>query len=183
MYFELDFLHALQSIHNDVLDAIMLFITRLGDGGFIWIVIGLLLLIVPSVGKESKEHLKQRRKAGLMILLSLALTSICVNAVLKNVVQRPRPFHVDTSVIPLIFPSGYSFPSGHTASAFAAATAIFLYRKKAGIVAFVLAAIIAFTRMYLFVHYPTDIIGGIVVGVICACIVNKLVKSYLRVGH
>lgn len=181
MDFEFDILHALQGLHNDVLDSIMLFITSLGDGGFIWIAIGLLLMIIPAIGKEQREHLKERRMAGLKVLLSLVLTAICVNLVLKNIIQRPRPFQVDTSVIPLIFPGETSFPSGHTASSFTAACAIFFYRRKAGIAALILASAIAFTRLYLFVHFPTDILGGAVVGIICAIIVNKKVTIHGRV--
>lgn len=172
MSFEFDILHAIQNIRSDILDNIMLFITRLGDGGLIWIIIGILFLTIPAVGDETKEHLKERRMAGLMLLLSMLLTFLCVNIVLKNIVQRLRPFQVDASVTPLIFPGETSFPSGHTAHGFAAATAIFLYRKKAGIAAYILASVIAFSRMYLFVHFPTDILGGIVAGTLCAVVVN-----------
>lgn len=177
MNFEFDILHAIQSIRSDVLDSIMLFITRLGDAGVVWIIMGILLLAIPAVGRESKEHLKERRMAGLMLLLSMLLTLLCVNIALKNIVQRLRPFQVDTSVTPLIFPGETSFPSGHTAHGFTAATAIFLYRKKAGIAAYILASVIAFSRMYLFVHFPTDILGGTVAGILCALVVNYCFKK------
>lgn len=177
---ELDFLHALQGIHNDTLDSIMLAITSLGDGGVLWIVTALLLLVIPAVGKEKKEHVKMRRLMGISMILSLLLNLICGNLIIKNLVQRPRPYQVDTSVIPLIYPSEYSFPSGHTSSSFTAACSIFLYHKRAGIAAFVVAAMIAFTRLYLFVHYPTDILGGIILGVVCAIIVRYAVKKYIE---
>lgn len=173
---ELDILHALQEIHGNVLDKIMLFISSLGSAGIVWILAALSLIFVPAVGKESKEHLKERRIAGIIVLLSLLLEFISVNLVIKNIVQRPRPFQVDASVIPLIMPGETSFPSGHTASSFAAATAIFLYRKKAGIPALILAGLIAFSRLYLFVHFPTDVLAGMVIGIVCGVVVNQLVK-------
>lgn len=176
MQLEFDILHALQTIHNDILDSIMLFVTRLGDGGFIWIAAGLLLLLIPAVGKESKEHARERRIAGLMILLTLVVEALIVNIGIKNIVGRLRPFQVDTSVIPLITPGETSFPSGHTASSFAAATAVFLYKKKPGTIALILATAIAFTRLYLFVHFPTDVLAGMFIGIVVAVLMNRFVK-------
>ena len=175
---EFEILHALQGIRSELLDSIMLAITTLGDAGILWIATGLLLLI-PAVGKESAEHVKLRRKMGICILLSLTLNFICGNLIIKNIVRRARPYQIDTSVIPLIYPSEYSFPSGHTSASFAAACAIFLNHKKSGIAAFAMAALIAFTRLYLFVHYPTDILGGMVLGIISAIVVNILYKKYM----
>ena len=176
---DFEILHALQGIRTELLDSIMLALTTLGDGGVLWITTGVLLLAIPAVGKEQAEHVRMRRTMGICILLSLLLNLICGNLIIKNIVKRPRPYQVDTSVIPLIFPSEYSFPSGHTSSSFAAACAIFLHNKKAGIAAFVVAAVIAFTRLYLFVHYPTDVLGGMILGIICAIIVNYGVKKLI----
>ena len=64
-------------------------------------------------------------------------------------------------------PKDYSFPSGHTQASFAAATALFTGNKKAGICAYVLAALIAFSRLYLYVHFPTDVLAGVVIGICC----------------
>lgn len=177
---ELELLHALQGLHSDILDEVVLFITSLGNSGILWIITGLLLLLVPAVGKESKEHLHSRRIMGVNVLLSLILGLIFGNILLKNIVKRPRPFQVDTSVVPLITPGEYSFPSGHTTSSFAAACSIYLHNKKAGIAAFAMAAVIAFTRLYLFVHYPTDILGGIVLGILCANGANWLLKLFQK---
>ena len=173
---ELELLHALQGLHNEVLDSVMLSITTLGDSGMLWIVTGVSLLLVPAVGKESREHVRMRRTMGIHLLISLLLGLLFGNILLKNIVRRPRPFQVDTGVIPLITPGEYSFPSGHTTSSFAAACSIYFHNKRAGIVAFVMAAWIAFTRMYLFVHYPTDILGGIVLGVLCAHGGNRILN-------
>ena len=179
---ELEILHALQGLHNEVLDSIMLFITTLGDSGMLWIVTGALLLLIPAIGQESREHLHMRRRMGVNILVSLLLGLLFGNLLLKNLIKRPRPFQVDTGVVPLILPGEYSFPSGHTTSSFAAACSIYLHNKKAGAAAFVMAALIAFSRMYLFVHYPTDILGGILLGVLCAAGGRKI-GNMIRKGE
>lgn len=177
---ELEILHALQDIRSELLDSVMLAVTTLGDGGVLWIITGVLLLAVPAVKKESNEHVKMRNMMAICMFFALILNYICGNLVIKNIVQRPRPYKIDTSVIPLITPSEYSFPSGHTSSSFAAACAIFLYHRRAGIVAFMMAALIAFSRMYLFVHYPTDILGGIVLGIACAVIVRFCMEKAMK---
>ena len=176
---ELEFLHAIQGIRSELLDSIMLAITTLGDAGILWIVTGVILLAVPAVGKEEASHVQMRRKMGLCMLFAMLLNLICGNLILKNLIQRPRPSWVDTSVVPLISPTDYSFPSGHTSASFAAACSIFLYHKKSGIAAFVVATMIAFSRMYLFVHFPTDILGGIVLGVTCAIIVKYCAEKFI----
>lgn len=168
---ELDFLHWLQNIHNEVLDYVMMFITSMGNGGLLWIFISIMLISIPKVGKENTEQKKKRRYYGILMLISLAVTAMLGNLIIKNIVQRLRPFQVDTSVIPLIYPKEYSFPSGHTSSSFAAATILFLYNFKMGSVAFVVAGLIAFSRMYFFVHFPTDILGGMVLGIFCSLLV------------
>lgn len=174
---ELDILHALQEIHGNVLDKIMLFITSLGNAGIVWILAAMSLIFVPAVGKESKEHLKERRIAGIILIVSIVFEFICVNIFIKNIVNRPRPFLSDESLIPLIRPGESSFPSGHAASSFAAATSLFLYRKKAGLPAYLLAGAIAFSRLYIGVHYPTDVLAGMVIGIVCGGVVNKLVRK------
>lgn len=164
---ELQILHMIQGWHQPWLDAVMVCFSTLGNGGFIWIAIGLVLLIIPRT-----------RKCGLHVLLAMAITYLLGNLLLKNLIARPRPCAVDTSVSLLIpYPSEYSFPSGHTSNGFAAATAIFMYYRKPGMVALLVAGIIAFSRMYLFVHYPTDILGGIVLGVFDAWLVQRLIAK------
>lgn len=176
IFMELDILHLFQNIHSYTLDNVMMFITTLGNGGLLWIFISLMLMVVPRIGKEDEEGRKKRKIYGIMLLISLAVTAILGNLIIKNIIQRPRPFQVDTSVVPLIYPREYSFPSGHTSSSFTAATIIFLYNSKWGILAFFMAGLIAFSRMYFFVHYPTDIIGGIVLGVFCATSVHRTIN-------
>lgn len=167
---ELEFLHMLQGWHRDWLDAVMIFVTKLGDAGLLWIGIGLILAIIPKT-----------RKCGVLVLISMAVSFLFGNLILKNLIGRARPFHVDNSVTLLIpEPSEYSFPSGHTLNGFTASVMIFLHYKKPGIAAIVFASLIAFSRMYLFVHYPTDILGGIVLGVFDAVLVYMVAKKVLE---
>lgn len=176
---ELDILHLLQNLHNNILDSIMMLITSLGNGGLLWIFISIMMISIPTIGKESMEQKRRRKHYGILLIISLMVTAILGNLIIKNIIQRPRPFQVDTSVIPLIYPREYSFPSGHTSSSFAAATILFLYNYKVGGFAFLVAGLIAFSRMYFFVHFPTDIFGGIVLGIFCSVFVWYGKKKYL----
>lgn len=167
MNWEFDILYAIQNIHNPILDKIMVTISSLGNAGILWVVIALILLI-------SKKH----RKMGIHMFIAMLLTLFVGNLILKNLVQRQRPCWIDTT-IPLLVnnPKDYSFPSGHTMNSFTAAMCIFLHHKRWGIVAFVVAALIAFSRMYLFVHFPTDIITGMIIGISSAIIVNHIMNK------
>lgn len=166
---EFEILHAIQGLRSEFLDQIMIFVTKLGDEGIFWIALGLVLAIIPKT-----------RKCGLCVLGAMALTFVLGNLILKNLVARPRPFTVDDSVALIIpQPGEFSFPSGHTMNGFAAATTIFMYYRKAGIATLLLAATIAFSRMYLFVHYPTDILGGIIVGVFDAWVIYILANKWI----
>lgn len=153
------------------MDQVMVWITALGDHGMIWIFAGLLLCL-------SRKY----RKAGIWLLISLELGSIASNYMLKPLFMRPRPY--EGLMIDLLIPApgGYSFPSGHTTSSFAAASALVMAGNPAGIPALILAALIAFSRMYLYVHYPTDILGGVVVGTVCSAavgwVIDKIGKWY-----
>lgn len=166
---ELEILHMIQGWHTEWLDALMVFVTRLGDAGLLWIGIGLVLAVIPKT-----------RRCGVLVLISMAVSFLFGNLILKNIIGRPRPFHVDDFVTLLIpEPSEYSFPSGHTLNGFTASVMIFLHYKKSGIAAIVFAALIGFSRMYLFVHYPTDILGGICLGIFDAVLVFMVAKKIL----
>ena len=165
---ELEILHAIQNLHCDWLDALMIFFTNLSNHGEVWILIAVILICF-----------KKTRTCGFAMAISLLLMLIIGNGLLKNIFARPRPCWVDSSVKMIIdCPSSYSFPSGHTFSSFAGAFTIFFYFKKQGVLALILASVIGFSRMYLFVHYPTDIFGGIVFGLCVAlasiAFVNKI---------
>lgn len=144
-------------MHTPFLDKIMVFITRLGDVGIIWIVLSIVLLLIPKT-----------RKSGAVMVAALVVDVLLCNIVLKNLVARTRPYDVNTGVHLLVAKlHDYSFPSGHTAASFASVTALYLAgEKKLWKFALVLACLIAISRLYLYVHYPTDVLGGILFGVI-----------------
>ena len=151
------------NMHNGFLDWIMPIFTSLGNLGLIWFVIAVILLFY-----------KDYRKYGLMIIASLILCGLIGNVVLKNLVGRLRPCDVNTSIKLLIArPTDFSFPSGHTMSSFAPAVLLMFMNKKIGAVALVLASIIAFSRLYLYVHYPSDVIAGALIGSILALVLAE----------
>lgn len=157
---EFQILDALQQIHTPVLTAAMKVITTLGNAGIIWIALAAVLLLIPKT-----------RKTGIVVAIALILDLIICNGLLKNLVARTRPYDIHTAVKILIRkPADYSFPSGHTAAAFAATMGLYFTKdrdRKMWIPALILSVLIAFSRMYFYVHYPTDILGGIVIGVLC----------------
>ena len=154
---EIAILDALQNMHSPWLDKLMIAVTSLGNAGILWIIMTVILLIIPKT-----------RKTGLFMAAALLVEVILANVILKNFVARTRPYEVVDYVSLLIKkPVDYSFPSGHTGASFAAVTALFLCRRKLiGGISLVIAALIAFSRMYLYVHFPTDVIGGVVVGIV-----------------
>lgn len=162
MNWEFSILYALQEIHNPILDKIMLFITSLGDDGWIWLATGVICLAF-----------KKHRKMGFQLLISMLCTFILGNLILKNIFARPRPCDIDTAVTLLLSrPHGHSFPSGHSINSMVAAVALFLNNKKIGIPAVIIATLIGFSRMYLFVHFPTDVLGGFAIAALVAVAVD-----------
>ncbi len=174
------------SIMSPVLNEIMTFITHLGDTpGIIWWVIGIILLIP-----------RKTRKLGILLIGGLAVASLINNVALKNVIQRPRPYNLDPSVwenagYKYVWPdlihqsSSWSFPSGHTSTSIGAAFAMFLgcFKNKKylaiGIPTLILSFLIGFSRIYVHVHYPTDVIAGAVVGLIGGLLAYLLIVKLL----
>lgn len=151
---------------HPILDNIMIFVSALGDGGFIWIALGLLFLFIGS-----KHKIWQKR--GLLLLFSLAANAMVCNLLLKPLVARTRPYDLYGYDI-LIPPVGDgSFPSGHTSASFAAATAIYAMNKKWGVAAYAFATLMGFSRLYLGVHFPTDVLAGAAIGVLMAKVVQR----------
>ena len=165
---ELQILDALQTIHNPVLDALMCAITRLGDAGIFWILLCMVLLILPKT-----------RRSGVILMAALLVDLVICNGILKPLVHRIRPFDVKTGIELLVKrPIDFSFPSGHTAASFASVMALYLAgEKRLWIPALVLAVLIAFSRLYLYVHYPTDVLGGVVAGLAAGALGYWLVKK------
>ena len=177
--FDLSVFEWIQSIQCGFLNAVMVFITTLGNAGAIFIVLALVLLCT-----------KKYRKAGLAVAVALIVMLICNDLFLKEFLARPRPFNLlatdpekyafwgEGYVYPELIgkPSSYSFPSGHTSSAFAAAIALLCHNRKLGIPVTIFAAIMGFSRIYVEVHYCTDVIAGVVSGTICALIAVLIVK-------
>lgn len=156
-----------QHVRQDWLTTIVKFVTSLGNAGAIWLMIALILLV------QSRT-----RRCGLAMLTALALGAIVGNVVLKNLIARPRPFAAYSNIVPLVIPiDPYSFPSGHTLSSFCAATACFGFYRGAGIACYILAAMIGLSRIYLGVHYPTDVAGGAVLGIVLGVLAVWMVNT------
>ena len=161
------------NVRNDVLDPIMLFITSLGNGGMLWIAITILLLCI-----------KKTRQVGICCAIALILQVTFINGILKNVVGRIRPYEVVDGLICLVGPQkDASFPSGHTTSSFACSWVLFRkLPKKAGIPALIIATLIALSRLYVGVHYPTDVLAGVVIGIglgiLAMFITDKIFEYY-----
>lgn len=156
-----------ENIRNGILTPIFTAITTLGNGGILWVLLSLLLLIP-----------KRTRKAGVMSLLALLLSLLINNITLKNLVARIRPYETVEGLVPLIpRPWDYSFPSGHTGSSFASAWVLYRrFPKRFGIPALILAALIGLSRLYLGVHFPTDVLFGVFSGIISGFLAELLVE-------
>lgn len=155
-----------EALRSPLMNALMVFITRLGDAGAIWIVLGI-ALCVP----------RKTRVAGIAVLLALVIQGLIGQVILKPWIGRLRPFHVVEGLQNLVAIGGYSFPSGHTGSSFAAAAAIWrTVSPRAGAAALVLAALIGFSRMYAGVHFPTDVLVGMLLGCVCGIVSAMLAR-------
>ncbi len=169
---ELSILYALP--HNSFLDSFFLFLTKItGSYAQLWLIIGVILLIF-----------KKTRKAGAAVLISYIGVMIFGHFILKHLIARPRPCQIDLD-FPLLVerPTSSSFPSSHSGFSFGAATAIFMYHRKAGIAAFIVAALIAFSRLYLFMHFPTDVLGGSVLGIVMGFVAVKIVDRLFELKN
>ena len=151
-----------QNLHNSILDPLMVAYTSLGNYSIIWFLAAAVMVYFPKT-----------RKAGVLVLLAIFLGYMVNNFVIKDLIERPRPWVDISGLEPLIYASNpNSFPSGHTCIAFAVAGIICrTLSKKWALVSVAAAILMGFSRLYVGVHYPTDVIAGAVIGIICSQIV------------
>ena len=154
------------------LDAVMPIVTLFGEGGIFWIAWAVLMLVFPKT-----------RKTGIAMGIALVMGVLICNVTLKPLVARPRPYDFQYEnfgiTIKLLIDAqhDYSFPSGHTIASFEAAIPLMIHDKRMGIPAMVIAVLVTFSRLYLYVHYPTDVIFSIIVRTAFAFIGNALAEK------
>lgn len=169
MEWEYQFLSWIQDHRIAILNPVMKFFSFLGDKGWFWIVLALVLLMF-----------RQTRRTGIEVAAAMLLMFIIGNLILKNVFDRIRPYDLYESLIPLANrPLDASFPSGHSMQSFAAATAIFQNDRRWGTAALILASLIAASRLYNGMHYPTDVIAGVLLGIAAGLLSHYLISRYM----
>ena len=169
--FEIKILDFIQNnLRTPFFDFFFSCITKLGDHGIFWIALSIILLIP-----------KKTRKVGLTMSLSIIIGYLIGNIALKNIVARTRPYDLNTAIKLIASkPSDYSFPSGHTLISVECAVSIFFYNKKWGTAALVTAALVGLSRLYLYMHYPTDVLCGALLGVATAFIAKVITDKIYK---
>lgn len=158
------------NLNSELFNKVMILFTILGDNGMIWIAVALILFLN-----------RKYRKIGVFSIVSLIICALAVNVILKPLIHRPRPFSELADITLLIkAPKDYSFPSGHTAASFVMVYIFFRHIKKYFIPVFVTGILIAFSRMYLSVHFPSDILAGIIIGIFSGYAGEKLTDRFYR---
>ncbi len=164
----LDFIQ--ENIRNAFLDPVMAVLGYLGEAGAVWIILGIVLLFF-----------RKTRPAGVCMLAAMALGYLIGDIGIKHLVARPRPFLVNTDVdLYINAPTSHSFPSGHSTASFAAVTSLFGMLKEKRWIAYSalgLAILIVFSRLYNYVHYPSDVLCGMILGIICGTIMIIIFKK------
>ena len=171
---EISFLNGIQAgLQSPALDFFFRYYTLLGEA-IVFVILSVVLILF-----------KKTRRIGITISVAILLGALFGNMILKNIVARPRPYNDPNAVINaarllIKIPGDYSFPSGHTLAGFNSALTLFYYKKIPGAAALAGASLLAFSRMYLFVHYPTDILGGLLLAVICSISAFYMVKAVFK---
>ena len=164
---ELAILNFIQQLRCEALDAIMVFVSWTGNHGTVWILLAVLLLLF-----------KKQQRHGLSAACALILDLVSCNLILKPLIGRVRPFAYNQAVELLVVPPlDASFPSGHTAASFAVVFALKASGSSLWKPALVWAVLMAFSRLYLYVHWPTDVLGGIALGALVGWLGAKLVEK------
>lgn len=158
-------------IRNPILTPFFKVITTLGNGGAIWILLTLIMLILPKT-----------RKVGCMMTVALIGTLLINNILLKNLIARTRPYEMIEGLTYLVSkPIDYSFPSGHAGSSFVTACVMFRrLPKRYGVPALILAILIALSRLYVGVHYPSDVLVGVIDGIAISMAAEKIVEWIIQ---
>ena len=158
------------NLNSELFNKVMILFTILGDNGMIWIAVALILFLN-----------RKYRKIGVFSIVSLIICALAVNVILKPLIHRPRPFSELADITLLIkAPKDYSFPSGHTAASFVMVYIFFRHIKKYFIPVFITGILITFSRMYLSVHFPSDIIAGIIIGIFSEYAGEKVADGFYR---
>jgi undecaprenyl-diphosphatase len=155
------------NFHNPVTDFIFPIITALGNGSGIWLAIAVCIIST-----------KKYRRWGVVLLLAIILTFITGELLLKPLIARPRPFTLHPYTLLIKPPFGFSCPSGHAGSSFSSATVLWHVKRKWGVAALILSVLIAFSRMFLFVHFPSDVLAGALLGFGIATLTCRICKKY-----
>ena len=156
-----------RTFHSDFLDVIMPYVSHIANWGLIWVLLAVALMVK-----------KETRKTGLAVAIALLFSMLLSDYLLKPYIARLRPFELNPSIQLLIPPpNGFSFPSGHTQSSFAAASALRRNSKWLGIAALTLATLIGFSRLYLSVHFVSDVVGGALIGYTLGLAANGIISS------
>ena len=165
-------------VRNPVLNALLIPFTVSNNAG-----IPCILIVAVFI------YFKSLRKVGILMGISLLLEFLLNNLIIKNLFARIRPYEVIDGLILLVGKApDYSFPSGHTGSAFALAVVIFMVMdRKYGIIALILASLMGFSRLYVGIHYPSDVLGGVILGVVTSVIAvkcfpdsSRLMKKFIQ---
>lgn len=156
-----------KKMKNKYLDKIMPVITSLGNLGVVWLAIAVILLFA-----------EENKSIGEVVILTMIFSTIVGEGIIKHLVRRVRPCNQkNNSTLLIVKPISYSFPSGHTLSSFAAAQVLSIYFINYKIIFITIALLIALSRMYLYVHYPTDVIAGMLIGILCSKLIFIILQE------
>jgi Membrane-associated phospholipid phosphatase len=153
-------------LKNKYLDRLMIVVTSMGNLGIIWIIIAGILIAD-----------KPYRLIGNIVILTLVVSTLIGEGIVKHIVRRVRPCNDNDRKLLIAKPLSYSFPSGHTLSSFAVAEVLSVYFGEYKLIFVAIAFLIALSRLYLYVHYPTDVIAGILIGIVCSKLTFIIIQS------